>query len=43
MSNHTYYPKHEQRNKRAEAAFDFLLALAIGLALTGALTAWWLA
>jgi len=43
--NHTQHAmteyKHRRLGKRAEAAFDYLLCLAIGTGLAALLVAWW--
>jgi hypothetical protein len=42
-SKHFYYPevKNARLTARAEAALDFLTALAIGISLAVLLVAWW--
>lgn len=35
------YVKHARLHARADAAFDFILALAIGIGLAWLLVAWW--
>jgi hypothetical protein len=43
--NHTQHAftveNHRKLSKRAEAAFDYLLCLAIGVGLAALLVAWW--
>lgn len=43
--NHTQHAftveSHRKLGKRAEAAFDYLLCLAIGVGLAALLVAWW--
>jgi hypothetical protein len=43
--NHTQHPYMEQErrhlNRRADSAFDFLIAIAIGVGLAVLLVAWW--
>jgi hypothetical protein len=42
-SKHFYYPevKNARLNSRAEAAFNFIVAIAIGVGMAVLLVAWW--